>query len=304
MTDQLPVIYISGYGRSGSTLLDVLLDAQPDVLGLGEVTHLFRFAAQDRACSCGEKYLACPVWGPTLRTVMHPSRLSLMAAETLTRAVETRRLVSTRTVDRYEDLWGRLLRAAAAAAAATVVVDSSKSTRGTQLRATRLGRVGGLSVRSVHLRRDPQGVLASARAARDRRAAKGVRGAMDGDTITSLRTLAGWVATDRAAAGQADLTVQFEDLVAHPASAILSSLNLVTDVDGAVPTLVGGPGHGVAGNRMRRLGQPIVARTTTSHVSGPSVSGHPGSRMIMSRIPMRMAIRLADSTVSVGRRES
>lgn len=36
----MEVIYIGGYGRSGSTLLDILLSNSPSVRGLGEASNL------------------------------------------------------------------------------------------------------------------------------------------------------------------------------------------------------------------------------------------------------------------------
>lgn len=260
MTTVLPVIYIGGYGRSGSTLLDVLLDAQPGILGVGEVTHLFRFAAEQRECSCGQQFVDCPVWGVALGAVMHPNRRSLMAAEALTRAVEGRRVASTRHVARYAELWDRLLHVAASTTGARVIVDSSKSTRGSQFRARRLGQIPSLFLHNVHLRRDPAGVIVSAVAAKQRRAATGARSAGDGDTMTAVRTVVGWITALRSAAIQADLTLDLADLVDDPSASVLSVLALLRPVDGVVPLLVGGPGHGVAGNRMRRLGEPIRAQ--------------------------------------------
>ena len=35
------VLYIAGYGRSGSTVLDMLLGTHPRIIGGGELTHLF-----------------------------------------------------------------------------------------------------------------------------------------------------------------------------------------------------------------------------------------------------------------------
>ena len=57
------LIYIGGYGRSGSTLLEALLTSRPDVLACGEVISCLR-TRPDRGCSCGKPRNKCPVWGP------------------------------------------------------------------------------------------------------------------------------------------------------------------------------------------------------------------------------------------------
>lgn len=58
-------VYITGSGHSGSTLLDRLLGAHPDISALGEIHRyslgLHRFEMPFR-CDCGETVLDCPFW--------------------------------------------------------------------------------------------------------------------------------------------------------------------------------------------------------------------------------------------------
>ena len=35
------IIYIAGYGRSGSTILDISLGQHDDIMGMGEFTNIF-----------------------------------------------------------------------------------------------------------------------------------------------------------------------------------------------------------------------------------------------------------------------
>ncbi len=61
------IIYIAGYGRSGSTLLERVLAAHPEIDGLGEVEHLSR--AEDfhaASCGCGRPLAECELWGPVI----------------------------------------------------------------------------------------------------------------------------------------------------------------------------------------------------------------------------------------------
>lgn len=61
------LVFIASLGRSGSTLLDLLLGANPSIVGLGEVWKTLRLAAEDQhTCTCGREGLECPVWGAVL----------------------------------------------------------------------------------------------------------------------------------------------------------------------------------------------------------------------------------------------
>jgi len=66
--EQPRLIFIASLGRSGSTLLDLLLGANPRIAGLGEVWKTLRLAGEDQhRCTCGQPGLECPVWGEVLK---------------------------------------------------------------------------------------------------------------------------------------------------------------------------------------------------------------------------------------------
>lgn len=56
------LVYIGGYGRSGSTLLEYLLTAQPKVVACGEVERHLRQFGRRKVCTCGRLSKKCPVW--------------------------------------------------------------------------------------------------------------------------------------------------------------------------------------------------------------------------------------------------
>ncbi len=61
------LIYIGGYGHSGSTLLEYLLTGCREVVACGEVGGgRLDEAAGRRSCSCGEPAKDCPTWGPVI----------------------------------------------------------------------------------------------------------------------------------------------------------------------------------------------------------------------------------------------
>ena len=69
------IVYIAGLGRSGSTILDRLLGAQPEFHSAGEVASTWsQGVLEDRLCSCGQPFSSCAFWervrltDPTLLT--------------------------------------------------------------------------------------------------------------------------------------------------------------------------------------------------------------------------------------------
>ncbi len=62
MSAPADTLFIFAAGRSGSTLLDLLLGAHADVASLGEITFLPRSFSRNAPCSCGATVRACPFW--------------------------------------------------------------------------------------------------------------------------------------------------------------------------------------------------------------------------------------------------
>jgi hypothetical protein len=61
MPDPIQVVYITGRGHSGSTLLDLLISAHPEVVSVGEAKCLV--TRPDEPCTCGaENVFVCPFW--------------------------------------------------------------------------------------------------------------------------------------------------------------------------------------------------------------------------------------------------
>jgi len=57
------LVFIAGSGRSGSTLLDLLLNNSPQVQSVGEVHRLNWYARTNREpCTCGQPVMECPFW--------------------------------------------------------------------------------------------------------------------------------------------------------------------------------------------------------------------------------------------------
>lgn len=143
------LVYIGGYGRSGSTLLEALLTSSPRFVACGETVNALNLKS-DRICSCGRRSSECPVWGPLLASPELPKQTS------------------------HVDLDVALLKGILASK--RTMIDSSKTAWGGFRSPFRLRRVLGEDFELVHLVRDPRAVCWSIVRAKSRRAERnGVR---------------------------------------------------------------------------------------------------------------------------------
>ena len=61
--ERVRVLFISGFGRSGSTILGQVLDGVPGVVHVGELNFLWDHnVLKNRECGCGLPFSDCPFW--------------------------------------------------------------------------------------------------------------------------------------------------------------------------------------------------------------------------------------------------
>jgi len=268
------VVYVAGYGRSGSTLLDTLLGSHPAMFGAGEVASFFETWPSGGRCSCGQGYAECAFWPNVMARAAFPA-LKEMSSEEIT--ARTRRVESSfnplssgSPSDRqfYGDLWRAMLSAIQQESGKSIVVDSSKSSRAVSRRIWALSELVGAKVRVLHLVRDPRALMWSALRGSNRLLEAGRPAALSGGV---LRALVGWslanASVDAARAQNPHLSflqLRYEDLAGNPAHT-LRGLGAFLDVDfepvveRIAKQLPFDPGHGVGGNRMRRQGPIRIA---------------------------------------------
>ena len=178
------LIYIAGFGFSGSTLLDMLLGSDPHVAGLGEMMYLPDYVTNGKRCTCGQLVRACTVWGRVLPAPDAPEARFFGPRyhhDTLYRRVAQRGY-------RFDDddrAWSRyqfeLLRAVGAATGKDVFVDSSKNLA--RLRFYQAVCPADFRLRVLHLVREPLGVMESGK-----------------KYMTPMRAALGWLRTNYAIA--------------------------------------------------------------------------------------------------------
>ncbi|PWN04606.1 sulfotransferase family protein [Nocardioides silvaticus] len=272
------VIYLTGTGRSGSTLLGNAVGSLPGAISVGEVRFLLRRGlAEGGRCGCRELVTDCPVWRPALEktfgAVPGPEEVRRMDA-TLTALTRRRRVRwwaaggTSPEAEEMGDLHGRLLANLAETSGATTIVDSSKiATFGALLSRSPL-----LDVRPVHLVRDPRAVAYSWQREVASQAVEGYDGEME--RFHAGKAAAMWlhstisVGTTFSRRGRSVLDVRYEDFVSDPAAVlrrIAEFAGLPADTgfvrDGALDLSTS---HAVAGNPNRMRSGPVSLRADTA----------------------------------------
>jgi len=266
------VLYIAGFGRSGSTLLDRLLGSTSKVHSGGEIGGVWTLGlVNDRLCSCGAKFSSCPFW----RAVGAASFSSLQVGEVTDIAKYFRKTFPARRMWRiifrrsrrkmmdsapknFSDTTARLYRGLRDVSSSPVVVDSSKLA--TYL--VMLAQVPSLDIQVVHLVRDPRAVAHSWQRPRitdpDGRSTMSRIGAAKSAILwTLMNGIVEWISWRL---GLPYIRIRYEDLVKDPAQTagrlrldVLREADLYFDEAGQVGEgdVNLGVTHMISGNPMR-----------------------------------------------------
>lgn len=260
MLSNLPkVLYIAGYGRSGSTTIEMLIAQGQRVFGAGELCFLFDDYDKERSCSCGETVDICEIWGPIVRKVT--DSLGLTAAEAHQLTYQTERHRNTADLVEYRELWRGVFTELVKLTSVQLVVDSSKTAEG-RMRVVELVEIGLPALKVVELRRDPRGVITSV-ASGDNRLLSG-DSEPGGGGASRIRGALGWARAAHTAARcrktipKADSAgLRYEQVADNPDITLgqtLSELGLAGFVPDEYDRTSLTAGHGLGGNRMRRSG--------------------------------------------------
>ena len=276
--EPIRIVFIGGYTRSGSTLLDRLLGSAPGVRSVGELRQVWSTGVlDDRFCGCGRPFRQCPFWSVVIAEAF--GSFDAIDADTIRREEEELllarhltglrfpRLLSKRlgpARERFLDRRARLFRAIASVSGCSTIVDSSKNPSYGVL----LGRMPGFDLRTVHLVRDSRATSFSwTREKPDPRHP----GKIDYFPIRSPRAASTWwlangVLMERSSflSPRRHVRVRYEDLVNDPAVVLrnlarrLEIAPIPLPADGRSFEL--GVHHSVGGNPMRFQQGPIIIK--------------------------------------------
>lgn len=266
------VLYLTGWCRSGSTILGNLLGELPGVVHVGELYYLWRNgvleSGTNTSCGCGEPLTGCPLWRKVVdrvagdapaenaRRIVAEQQAHLRVRHTRVRLAEAtgRRPVPT-AVDQLAGWMVDTYRAVAAETGAAVVVDGSKYPAEA---AVMLGRTG-VDVQVLHLVRDPRAVAYSFGRPKEYL-----------PRMSAARSTGMWTAINLAsdllggAAPERYLRVRYEDFAAGPRDTLdriirRFALPAGSPVDVAGRTVLG-VNHTVTGNPDRLRQGPTTIR--------------------------------------------
>jgi Sulfotransferase family len=262
------VLYIAGYGRSGTTLLDIALGEHDAIMGGGEISTLARHVwINDEYCACGAAVQACPMWRDIVDdwrdgeppTLIEEYRHAQERTEIIIgtgRALERLRSAehAARTAKLFRDIVARSGR--------PIVVDSSKLPG----RAFALAAMPGIDLHVVHVVRDARGVAWSLKKGFKRQVDQGLQRELRPKPLayTALRWSIVNLATEalcRRLGPTRSLRVRYEDFVADPPATLARILALVGEKPIAKqpegPMI---PQHQVAGSRHRMQPSITISR--------------------------------------------
>ena len=228
------VIYIAGWARSSSTLLDILLGGIDGFFSTGELRHLWQWGlGEGRLCGCGTPVAECHVWAsivealyedtdsPLLRPPeeIHQLQRRSLRLRHLPRILVQRRGRPIRWSDlrSYVAILDRLYTAIALVTGANVIVESSKQPQDAAV----LPLLERIDPFVVHLVRDPRGVAKSMqrKVLMQESADDPVEMPTSGPASSTLGWMRANLATEAVRLRYAptnSLLVRYEDLVADP----------------------------------------------------------------------------------------
>ncbi|EGG99896.1 putative enzyme [gamma proteobacterium IMCC2047] len=269
------VIYISGYGRSGSTYLDLLLGQHSAIASGGEVVNLTSLLAKGGGkCSCGYVFKECPVWGGIIKETSDRVRLKETSWQQLNNASRVRdifgsyflfKLWKTISFDRNRcseeqcSIYNRSLFALNKKNQdANFIIDSSKTSYSSLFRPFILSRDLDEPVIMVHLVRHPYSVIASIKKGTNKALASGDKKQRK---FKVLRGFIGWMIANTAAllndklVKEPSVVIHYESLINKPKEEItkitallgLKPDEIIEFLDGQKAQL---PAHLCEGNRM------------------------------------------------------
>ncbi|QIG44386.1 glycosyltransferase [Nocardioides anomalus] len=267
------VVYLGGFGRSGSTVVERVLGASRGWTNVGELIDLARYVGpSDELCGCGERFSACPLWSRVGElafggwdTAVFSRLVSLQRAAARQRNLPALLTVRRRSsaLSELQSAYTAIYQAVAEVTGSGVVVDASKGPAFGQA----LAGAPELDLRMLNVVRDPRAVAWSwtRTVERPHADAGGSGGALEMWRIPAHRSAAQWSALQVEMAAIAawgrrpSARLRYEDFVQHPARSTLAAaraLGVELSATDLAPIddrgrVVLEPSHGLSGNPSR-----------------------------------------------------
>jgi len=260
------VVYITGDGRSGSTLLDRIIGTLDGVSSFNEIKQVWhRGFIMNLPCSCGEKFDVCPFWSAVFAEMFKGSgsQSEIQRILDLHNSIDVTRYFPKlytgvynntfrKKLAEYRNVLRRLYFAIAKVAGCEIIVDSSKHA----IRAVILAEIPGIEVHIIHLVRDVRAVV-YAWQKKHRIPATGLMST----TYPAPRTVLAWVVrnifSELLATRLPYIRILYENFTRHPRSALQELINKIGPIAGKELPFVSEDSiyldriHSTSGNRSR-----------------------------------------------------
>lgn len=275
MLKQINIIYIAGYGRSGSTLLEKLLHCQPSLNASGELANFFKlYGSSSAVCSCGHVLDKCNFWSNVANELVM-NDFSVKGFSNFAKIQQKRESLISHGgsffSNKYHKVYSNLMASLFEAVShqfnseEKILIDSSKTAYSTSYRPIAISQMGKYRIRVIHLVRDCRGVAWSVKKGLNRKIEKGEKGRV---FLPVLRAIVGWVYSNKAASRlkgylgeNSYCLVRYEDLVEDPVE-VLKNLESFLKLDLKESRYIAQKAreghevqlpeiHQLAGNRMR-----------------------------------------------------
>lgn len=262
----IKVLYIVGWGRSGSTILDNVLGQLDGFFSTGEMHYLWDHIQEKRPCGCGISIDECPVWSKVSAAVLgdrerHGVSIPdiLEWQQQVMRLRHTPRLLRTdganlpSPLNSYVSLMSSLYPEIGRVTNSRVVIDSTKRPPDAAL----LRLIPNIDAYVLHLVRDPRAVAYSWQ-----RRKQQLDRPTDMDRYGTFASSVNWLLWNAAAEWirrhmdrSRSLLLRYEDFISSPQTWIQRIVDLAGEsveqlpVEGSVASL--DKNHSVAGNPRR-----------------------------------------------------
>lgn len=231
------VLYIAGYGRSGSTILHDVLARVDGFVGVGEVNRIWDLGfVKNRPCGCGVPFRECDFWRVVIAEAfggidqIDMSSLLDWRNRSRTRHLPSSMLpagnqfLASRSKTFREHL-GKLYQTVQIVTGSRVIVDNSKSLAYARL----LSTLAPIELYIIHFIRDPRGVVQSLLERNERRRVSMLR------RYNSVRNSIVWdtvnVATEILCSFSSiqHRVMRYEDFICQPREALQKIFDLVQE---------------------------------------------------------------------------
>jgi Sulfotransferase family len=260
-------LFVGAMGRSGSTVLELMLGAFQGFMGVGELRYLWQMGlVENRLCECGDDFAHCKFWQEVGEVAFKGWDIDAQRVLEIKSTLERHRALPQlwrREPQRnsdfawYLEVLARLYEGIQRVSGAAVIVDSSKIPP----YLFTLRKVKNLDLRLLHLVRDPRGVVYSWKKRTSR------PDVLDGQTYmatySTYKSVGLWIDYNvmyhlAGRLGTPRIFFRYEDLIASPREAMAQILKFVNeevpeeDLDaigkGSVPVR---GSHAIGGNPVR-----------------------------------------------------